>query len=203
MHSLFRMLSDEDLVVLAQSANDEAFAELIRRHRAACLKLAWSILKDRSEAEDEVQNAVWRAFEHLSQFQREAKFSTWLTRIVVNQCLMRLRRQRRFQTLYFEDAIPGEDRIALDVRDKAHGPEEVLGQAEVAGILHREIGRIPPLLRDVLVLREMKELPMSEVARKLGITLAAAKSRLLRARAELRVRLAKHQGRMGPATLLG
>jgi RNA polymerase sigma-70 factor (ECF subfamily) len=194
--------TDDELVSLAQAGNDLAFAELVRRHRTACMKQALSILRDRSDAEDEVQNALWKAFEHLGQFNREAKFSTWLTRIVVNQCLMRLRQQKRARLLYIEDAVQSEEQITLDLRDESEGPEDVLGRAEVAGVLKQEIRRIPPLLRDVFVLREVQELPMPEVADKLGITIAAAKSRLLRARNELRARLSKHQGRLGPATLL-
>jgi RNA polymerase sigma-70 factor (ECF subfamily) len=194
--------TDDELVGMAQSGNDVAFAELVRRHRATCLKLSLSILRDRSDAEDEVQNALWKAFEHLGQFNRDAKFTTWLTRIVVNQCLMRLRQQKRARLLYIEDAVQSEEQITLDLRDESAGPEELLGQAEVAEVLEKEIRRIPPLLRDVFVLREVKELPMPEVADRLGITIAAAKSRLLRARNELRSRLAKHQGRLGAATLM-
>jgi RNA polymerase sigma-70 factor (ECF subfamily) len=199
----WKQATDDELVGLAQSGNDLAFAELVRRHRTTCMKLAVSILRDRSDAEDEVQNALWKAFEHLKQFNRDAKFTTWLTRIVVNQCLMRLRQQKRARLLYIEDAVQSEDQITLDLRDGSDDPEEVLGRAEIAGVLDREIRRIPPLLRDVFVLREVKELPMPEVAERLGITIAAAKSRLLRARNELRARLVKHQGRFGPATLLG
>lgn len=194
--------ADDQLVDLAQAGNDLAFAELVRRHRSSCLKLALSILRDHADAEDEVQNAFWKAFEHLGQFNRDAKFTTWLTRIVVNQCLMRLRQQKRARLLYIEDAVQSEEQITLDLRDESDGPEEVLGKAEVAGVLKQEIRRIPPLLRDVFVLREVQELPMPEVAEKLGITIAAAKSRLLRARNELRSRLGKHQGRLGAATLL-
>jgi RNA polymerase sigma-70 factor (ECF subfamily) len=195
-------MTDDELVGFAQAGNDLAFAELVRRHRSTCMKLALSILRDRSDAEDEVQNALWKAFEHLGQFNRDAKFTTWLTRIVVNQCLMRLRQQKRARLLYIEDAVQSEEQITLDIRDESEGPEEVLGRAEVSGVLQQEIRRIPPLLRDVFVLREVQELPMPEVADRLGITIAAAKSRLLRARNELRARLSKHQGRLGPATLL-
>ena len=81
-------------------------------------------------------------------------------------------------------------------------PEVELGQAEVADVLQKEISRIPPLLRKVFLLRDVQELPMQDVADELGISLAAAKSRLLRARGELRDRLRKHEGRLGPATLL-
>jgi len=194
--------SDEELVIAAQAGDGGAFAELIGRHRTSCLKLALSILRDREDAEDEVQNACWKAFEHIGQFHRDARFSTWLTRILVNQCLMRLRRRKRARLVYLEDTAATEDQVVLDLPDVRRTPEDELGAGEVAGVLRKEIRRIPPLLRNVFLLREIEELPMPEVARRLGITVAAAKSRLLRARLELRARLARHQGRLGAATLM-
>ena len=104
---------DEVLVTLAQAGNNQAFATLIERHHSSCSKLAYSILRDKQDAEDEVQNACWKAFEHLDQFQRDAKFSTWLTRIVVNQCLMRLRQTKRSRLVYIEDSVTEETRAAL------------------------------------------------------------------------------------------
>lgn len=195
-------LGDDVLVTAAQSGDDNAFAELIGRHQTVCLKLAMSILRDRSDAEDEVQNACWKAYQHLGQFQRDAKFSTWLTRIVVNQCLMRLRQVRRAKFLYIDDTLIGEEVATLDLRDARETPEQSLGKAEVAGVLRCEIDRIPPLLRNVFVLRDVEQRPMSEVAERLGISIAAAKSRLLRARLELRMRLEKHQGRLGTLSLM-
>jgi RNA polymerase sigma-70 factor, ECF subfamily len=192
---------DEGLVLLAQQGDNAAFAQLVERHYSACLKLATSILRDREDAEDEVQNACWKAYEHIGQFQRDAKFSTWLTRIVVNQCLMRLRQHRRQRTVYVED-MAGEDARVMELPSAEISPEAELAQFEVANVLQKEISRIPPLLRKVFLLRDVQELPMQDVADELGISLAAAKSRLLRARVELRNRLRKHEGRLGPATLL-
>ena len=192
---------DDELVVLSQQGDGLAFSELIRRNRSACAKLAYSILGHRQDAEDEVQNALWKAYEHIGQFQRDAKFSTWLTRIVVNQCLMRLRQARRARFVYLDDVMIGEEPGTLELRDARIGAEHELGRQEVYEVLQREIRRIPPLLRSVFVLRDVQELPMPEVARELGISVAAAKSRLLRARAELRARMEKHAGRLGPVTL--
>jgi len=195
-------LGDEELVVMAQGGDDTAFAELIQRHHSSNFKLALSILRDWQDAEDEVQNASWKAFQHINQFQRDAKFTTWMTRIVVNQCLMRIRQSRRANLFYLEDAKIGEEQGALELRDGRQTPEEELGEKEVSTVLTSEIRRIPPLLRSVFLLREIEQLPMPDVARRLGISVAAAKSRLLRARIELRARLARHQGHLGHATLL-
>jgi len=198
----FSGIPDEDLVLSAQQGDDRSFAELVERHYTSCIKLALSILRDKSDAEDEVQNACWKAFEHLAQFHREAKFSTWLTRIVVNQCLMRLRQAKRAKLFYMDDTQLGDEVVTLELRDETPTPEMQLGNREVASILEQEIARIPPLLRDVFVLRDVKELPMQDVADKLGISIAAAKSRLLRARLELRTRLERHQARAGSASLM-
>jgi len=193
---------DETLVDTAQAGNDQAFAELIERHYNSCLKLALSILRDKSDAEDEVQNACWKAFEHLAQFNREAKFSTWLTRIVVNQCLMRLRQAKRAKLFYIDDTQVGDEVVTLELPDESPTPEQTLGKKEVAGVVQAEIDRIPPLLRNVFVLRDVQQLPMEEVADQLGISVAAAKSRLLRARLELRTRLSKHTSSLGAASLI-
>ncbi len=195
--------SDEELLLLATSGDDRAFTELIERQRSISFKLAYSILRDRSDAEDELQNAIWKAYSHLNQFNREAKFSTWFTRIVVNQCLMRLRRDKRARFLYLDDAKIGEESGTLDLPDQGDTPEAELGRQEVCQLLQREVNRMPPLLKRVFWMRDIEERPMPEVAENLGISLAAAKSRLLRARQELRARLEKHQGRLGPATLVG
>ena len=191
---------DDDLVLLAQQGDNNAFAQLVDRHYSSCLKLATSILHDVPDAEDEVQNACWKAYEHIRQFQRDAKFSTWLTRIVVNQCLMRLRQQRRTKLVYLEDTVTEEARV-MELTADDISPEAELAQTQVARVLQHEIGRIPPLLRNVFMLRDVQELPMQDVAEKLGISVAAAKSRLLRARSELRERLRKHEARLGPASL--
>ena len=196
-----KLHSDEQLVKMSQEGREDAFAELVRRNYSSAFKLALSILRERQEAEDEIQNAFWKAFQHIGQFQQDSKFSTWMTRIVVNQCLMRLRQTRRARFLYLDDTLIGEDRATMELVDTTRGPESELGSQELAGLLRNEIKRIPPLLRNVFVLRDVDELPMPQVAERLGISVAAAKSRLLRARLELRSRLEKHCGRHGHATL--
>jgi len=195
-------LQDDELVQMAQAGDDHAFTELMRRHYDTSLKLALSVLRDMADAEDETQNAWWKAYEHLPQFNRDAKFTTWMTRIVVNQCLMRLRKNKRARLVSVEEVVTGEDAITLELPSPAPSHEKELGRRQVGAVLQQEIRRIPPLLRNVFILRDVEELPMPEVAQRLGISVAAAKSRLLRARQELRNRMAKHFGpRMGAAAL--
>ncbi len=199
---IFQGTPDEDLVARAQRGDQTAFTELVERHQGNALKLALSILRDKADAEDEVQNACWKAFEHLKQFNQDAKFSTWFSRIVVNQCLMRLRKAKRAKLLYMDDTQLGEETVTLELKDDSPSPEDQLGDREVAEVLEHEINRIPPLLRKVFLLRDVEEVEMPEVAERLGISVAAAKSRLLRARLELRERLRKHQSSLGAASLL-
>ncbi len=198
----YREILDVELVQLCQSGDHLAFGELIRRHQAAATKVALSIVRDQLDAEDEVQNAFWKAYQHINQFQQDSKFSTWLTRIVVNQCLMKLRQSRRVKFAYIDDTQPNEETVLIELKDFRQSPEQQLGQTEVAKVLEAEIRRTPPLLRNVFLLRDVEHRPMPEVAERLGISVAAAKSRLLRARAELRERMKRHLGDIGPATLM-
>lgn len=193
---------DEELVIAAQAGDSDAFAQLIERHQPIALKMAISILRDRCDAEDEVQNACWKAYEHIGQFQQEAKFSTWFNRIVVNQCLMRLRQQRRSRLVYLDDVLVNDEgQTRLEVADRSVSPEQQIGQNEVGAVLEQEVRRMPALLRKVFELRDLEERSMNEVAEELDISVPAAKSRLLRARQELRRRLDRHCGRLGLATL--
>ncbi len=191
----FECMEEEDLVRLSQDGREDAFGELVRRHGPAMHKSAMAILRDAHSAEDEVQNAWLRAWRHIGGFAGESRFSTWMTRIVMNQCLMRLRRNRRAAFVHLDAELPGMDGVAFELRDASATPEEWVGRAEVLELVQREIRRIPPLLRRALELREMQELPMPEVAGELGISVAATKSRLLRARHELRSRLERCCGR--------
>ena len=195
-------VADDELVRFAQEGDQTAFSELTRRNYSSSFKLAVSILRDWQEAEDEVQNAYWKAYQHIGQFQMDSKFSTWMTRIVVNQCLMRLRQVRRANFLYLDDTLIGEERGTLELVDRGDSPEEQLGTKELGALLKQEIRRIPPLLRSVFLLRDVNELPMAEVAERLGISVAAAKSRLLRARIELRNRLEKINGHTGSSNCI-
>jgi RNA polymerase sigma-70 factor, ECF subfamily len=194
--------ADADLIESARRGDQDAFTELVNRHYQSCIKLARSILRDMEDAEDEVQNAFTKVYLHLSRFEGNSRFSTWLSRIVVNQCLMRLRKARRARFAYLDDPGGEEGTVKFELADPSENPEESLGRGEVEALLRKEVKCIPPLLREPLLLRETMRMPLADVAAKLNITEAAAKSRLLRARRELKSRLEKHQGPRGAATLL-
>lgn len=194
--------SDRQLVEAARAGDRNAFGELVRAHERRCVNLAVSILRDRGEAEEETQNACWKAFEHLNQFQGEAEFATWLLRIVENQCLMLLRRRRmaRFVHLDDRDGEHGSDYMQLP--SPGTDPEGEFGNKEVIQRLKQEIRRMPPLLRNVLIMRDVDGLAITDLAAHLSISVAAAKSRLLRARNELRQRMLKHCVQTGAWALL-
>ena len=193
--------ADDELVIRAQESDEAAFGELMRRTSSASFRLAVSILRDRQEAEDEVQNSYLKAWRHVGQFQREAKFSTWLARIVVNQCLMRLRKLRAKSFVYLDEVSTEDGSSQRELTDVSATPERSLGSKEMSEVLQREIRRLPPLLRHVLILRDVEELSSAEVASRLSISTSAVKSRLLRARRQLRGCLERHGGRAGIATL--
>jgi len=192
--------SDESLVAAARNGDSEAFGQLIERYRKACLKRAMMMIHNRSDAEDEVQNAFWKAFLRLNQFRGEGTFGAWLGRIVENQCLMRIREARGSRFVYLDES--SDANVRLELVGQSADPEDQTGVDEVVNLLRREVSRIPPLLRNVMLLRDLEQMPIADVASRLGLSIPAAKSRLMRARQELRSRIVKHCGRKGPGTLI-
>jgi len=190
---------EKELVEMAVKGDTIAFGQLITRHLRACLGRAMLILRNRDDAEDEVQNACWKAYQHREQFRGEGSFVGWLTRIVENQCLMRIRHQLNAHFLHLDECSEGN--VCIELVSQTKDPEDQTGWAEVIAIVRGEVSRIPPLLRQVLLLRDLEQLPMPEVAMRLGISVPAAKSRLMRARVELRTRISKHCGKKGQGTL--
>lgn len=186
---MYESLGDHQLVARSQRGDRDAFAELVRRHRPWCLKVASGLLRNPEDAEDEVQTAFCRALEHLGDFQQEAQFSTWLGRILTNQALMHIRRRKYLLDLYTDDVLPDGRVLTKSVPDGRPTPEQVLLQSELARILRAEALRIPPFLRIVHQLYDTQQLPIDLVAQRLGTSVSAAKSRLVRARAELRNRV--------------
>ena len=184
--------SDAELVAQAREGCQEAFGELIKRHYQTCVNIATFMLHDRAEALDEVQKACWKAFVHFDQYQGEKEFITWMLRIVENQCRMLLRVKKRAQLLRI-DADSDASRL-IELPTRGTGPEEEVIGSELRAVLQREFHRIPRLLRNVLLLRDIEELPMTNVAERLNITVPAAKSRLLRARLELKARVLRQSG---------
>jgi len=190
--------TDEQLVALARQGHGCAFGCLLQRHRPKCLKLAVGLLRNYADAEDEAQNAFLHAYMHLEQFREEAQFSTWLARIVVNQCLMAIRVRYRRRLKCLDECSDEEASRKMEISSSWADTESAVVVAELNGFVRSEIRRLPPLLRNVLVLRDLEQL-------QLGITAPAARSRLMRARLELRNRLTQKNAiaRLSLFTLIG
>jgi RNA polymerase sigma-70 factor, ECF subfamily len=184
----------------ALSADGVPFAELTERHRDMCIKRALLIMHNRYDAEDAVQSAFRKAFQHRDQFHGNGPFAAWLGRIVDNECLMRIRKEKNTRFISLDSLT--ESNVRLELVGPTPNPEDELGWKEVVNLLRKEMLRMPPLYRNVMLLHDRECLPMPDVAERLGLTVPAAKSRLLRARRELRSRFGKHCGRKGPGTLL-
>ncbi len=195
-------LPDEDLVALAKAGDSAAFGKLIERHRRFCMEKAYSILRNRGDAEDEVQNAFAKAWTHLDQFQGAGSFGGWISRIVSNQCLMRIREQQGIRMISIDQVFQSETSYRLEVIDQESLPEDVVGDNEVTQIVKEEIRKVPVLLREPLIMRDLQRLAMRDIAAHLRISIPAAKSRLMRARHELKGRLSKHYARSGHGALL-
>jgi RNA polymerase sigma-70 factor (ECF subfamily) len=192
-----RDLSDLALVRLTREGDADAFGELVNRHYRRCVDLATLYVRNHWDAEDQVQIALSKAHARLEQFQGEAEFVTWLSRIVVNECLMFLRIRRRARFVYLDDNSRQPDAPPVELPACGPDPEGELAFGELKQVLRREIRRVPPRFRNVLMLRDIQELGMTEVAEALQISVPAAKSRLLRARTELRSRLKERCDNMG------
>jgi len=188
------ILSDHELVRLARTGDRDAFGDLIQRHWNKCVDLGCYFLRNRGDAEDVAQNALLKAYEHLNQYHGEAEFSTWLSRIVANECLMLMRVRRRARFLYLDDTSSEPKTLPTQLPGKEPDPEGTVAFTQLLQTLRFEVGRVPRLMRDVMLLRDVQGLPLNDVADRLGISVSAAKSRLVRARAELRVRMTRHIG---------
>ncbi len=180
------------LVAAAKQGDARAFEELVNRYERRMYRLALNIMRHHEDAEDVVQNGFLRAYLRLDTFQGDSLFSTWLTRIVVNQALMKLR-QRRHNVGSLDELLETEDgSLPRQIVDWGPNPEQRYSQEELRRILSEVIGELSPIYRVVFELREVEELSAEETAQMLGLSLSAVKSRLLRARLELRERLNRY-----------
>jgi RNA polymerase sigma-70 factor (ECF subfamily) len=187
-------VSDELALVNAAKAGDvSAFEQLVKRYDRNVFRIAQHITHSREDAEDVVQEAFLKAYSNLTQFQGQSKFYTWLVRIAVNEALMKLRRRRpeRFVSLD-EDVKTEEDSLPREVADWSPNPEQLYNQSELRDILSRTIQGLPPTFRTVFVLRDVEGLSTEETAEALDLSVPAVKSRLLRARLQLRERLNRY-----------
>lgn len=187
-------IADSVLASRTASGDEQAFEALMRRYNRKLFRVARSILKNDADAEDVLQEAYLRAYRRIGDFRGEAQFGTWLTRIVINQALMRLRADKRDRVVVsFEQADPERpvDLGADLADDKAESPPDAALRGEVRRMLERHIDHLPMAMRTVLVMRDVEDMSVQETADSLGIPAATVRTRLFRARALLRERLAR------------
>jgi RNA polymerase sigma-70 factor (ECF subfamily) len=184
--------SDQSLVRLIAADDHAAFERLMRRHNSRLFRVARAILKDDAEAEDAVQDGYLDAYKHIADYRGDAQVTTWLTRIVINQALMRLRRHKRERgVVRFPD---GRDADAADremVDRTAESPAAATLRAEIRKVVESRIDALPAAFRAVFVMRDVEEMTVQETAECLGIPAATVRTRLFRARALLRDALAR------------
>jgi RNA polymerase sigma-70 factor (ECF subfamily) len=168
--------------------------KLMRRCNRQLFRVARSILKDDSEAEDALQEAYVSAYTEMKSFRGTSKLSTWLTRIVINQALGRLRKQKRQATVFAfsEDSRESgvQETFSMDEHSSA-SPEDAASRAELRAVLERKIDELPSAFRTVFIMRELEEMSVEETAECLGIAGPTVRTRLFRARALLRESLAR------------
>jgi RNA polymerase sigma-70 factor (ECF subfamily) len=178
---------EETLVRRVQNGERELFYELVQPYERRVYSAALAILRDQAEAEDAAQEAVLKAFKHIRQFRAEAKFSTWLLQITINEARMRRRKQRAHTMESIADQQNEDgDYIPRDFADWREIPSETLERREVREALMKALTALSDKYREVFVLRDMQHLSIEETAKILDISTASVKTRLLRARLMLR-----------------
>jgi RNA polymerase sigma-70 factor, ECF subfamily len=178
--------ADAGLVAQAQGGGLEAFEELVRRHSQLIYRTLMAILGNPTDAQDAMQDALLNAFKHLAGFQGRSKFTTWLVSIAKNAALERLRNRERVVSLDEDTAEPGEDFRPRQVRAWQDDPEQMCSSSEMRQLVERGILQLPTNYRVVVILRDIEDLSTEEVARQLGLSVPALKSRLFRGRLMLR-----------------
>jgi RNA polymerase sigma-70 factor, ECF subfamily len=174
------------LVARAKLGHEDALGELYERHQSKSYRMALRILRNQQDAEDAMQRAFQRVLVNLERFRQDSTFSTWVTRIAINEALMCLRERRTHEPLHGDDADGVQDDGGVEFADCGPTPEQILCDCERRTKLRQAIAELPQSLRVIVVHKELQELSNAETAQRLGLTESAVKSRTLRARKYLR-----------------
>ena len=170
---------EQSLLILARGGDGAAYAELYRRNAKKVYHVVFRMTKNREDTEDVLQEALMKAFIHLGGFEGRSAFSSWLTRIAINGVLM-MRRKRRSHHESSIEGVGGSDEI--QIRDETPDSEQQMLRRERVYRVRRSIQKLPPILRVPLQHQLAEDLPLKDLASRLGISVPATKSRLLRAR---------------------
>jgi RNA polymerase sigma-70 factor, ECF subfamily len=177
---------DSALVAATKRGDTQAFEELVLRHRQRVLAVAQRITNNREDAEDVSQESFHKAFLHLDAFQEKSRFSTWLTRIAMNEAFMLLRRRRGFVEVLPENPDDDMKSGSEAFVDQSPSPEESCSERERAELLTEAINRLGPTIRTAILLRDIEERSVKETAQILGASITAVKARVFQGRRKLR-----------------
>jgi len=186
-------LAETILVAAARKGDEVAFRELVENYKRRIHLHAFRIMGNSEDAEDVSQLAFLKAFLHLPEFKGQSSFSTWITRIAINEALMMRRRDRRRLEVPIDDASPADDApVVPEIADTRPNPEHSYVQLEWGNILNSALGALRPAMRLALVTHGLDELSIRQTAEMLGITVTTAKSRINRGRRALREKIRQH-----------
>ena len=201
MTRMFREESDSTLVAATKNGESQAFEFLVKRHEAKTFSVAFRITRNREDAQDVVQQAFHKAFMHLDRFQEKSSFSTWLTRIVINEGLMCLRKNRSRREISLDDVkSESEELFPPEIPDRAKDPAEIYEQRENERVLCEALNQLSTEFRTVVCLR-LEERSVGETSEILGLGVGTLKARLFRARQKLRVLLTRSSEFQGDRTM--
>jgi RNA polymerase sigma-70 factor (ECF subfamily) len=186
------------LVQQAKNGDLSAFTTLLNRYERKIFRLARNITQNMEDAEDVVQDVFMKAFTHLDTFEGNSKFYTWLVRIAVNESLMKLRKRKSDRQVSLDEPVDtGEEEVVREIAVWDNTPEQRFSQTELRQLLDNSVAELAPIYRTVFQLRDVDELSTEETAEALGLSVPAVKSRLLRARLQLREKLTRLFKRKG------
>jgi RNA polymerase sigma-70 factor, ECF subfamily len=184
--SELREWSEEQLIAAAKTGKRAPFGELCERHAKRVFRVAHRITRNREDAQDAVQDCLLSAFVHLKGFDGRSRFATWLTRIVINAALVKLRKNRGIREVPMDEPNPWPElRVHSEIHDQGLDPEEAYRLRERKQIVNKAISGLRPRVRKVVELHQLQELSIGETAQILGISTAAVKSRMFHARVAL------------------
>ena len=196
--ALANLNGDAALVARVREGDATAFDDLVNKYERKIFRLAKNITNNEEDAEDILQETFLKAYSHISGFQGNSKFYTWLVRIAVNEALMKLRKRRSDRTVSLDEGVDtGEDLVVREIAVWDDDPEQRYSQTEIRAILDEAVTSLKPAFRAVFVLRDIEELSTEETAAMLDLSIPAVKSRLLRARLQLREKLTRFFKRKG------
>ena len=183
---------ERTLIAAAKNGDEQAFETLFKGYQRRTFAVVLRYTRVVEDAEDIVQQSFYKAFLHLCQFQGESSFSTWLTRIAINEALMFLRRIGAAHEVSIDDIREAGSADSLEIPDSNADPETHYSQREEVRILSKAVRNLRPALRTTIVLRELRELSTSETARRMGLSVTTVKARRFRGKRELRQKLASY-----------